>query len=68
MAIASTMMRRILVDHALAHRAAKRDAELEPISTTLLDPTTPASTTTWWPCTKRCLRWKRSPRAAKVWS
>ncbi len=37
MAVASTMMRRILVDHALAHRAAKRDAALEPISTTLLD-------------------------------
>ncbi len=37
MAVASTMMRRILVDHALAHRAAKRDAQLEPISTTLLD-------------------------------
>jgi RNA polymerase sigma factor (TIGR02999 family) len=37
MAVSSTMMRRILVDHALAHRAAKRDAELEPISTTLLD-------------------------------
>ncbi len=37
MAVASTMMRRILVDHAMAHRAAKRDAQLEPISTTLLD-------------------------------
>ena len=37
MAVASTMMRRILVDHALAKRAAKRDAGLEPISTTLLD-------------------------------
>jgi RNA polymerase sigma factor (TIGR02999 family) len=37
MAVASTVMRRILVDHALAHRAAKRDAQLEPISTTLLD-------------------------------
>lgn len=37
MAKASTMMRRILVDHALARRAAKRDAELQPISTTLLD-------------------------------
>jgi RNA polymerase sigma factor (TIGR02999 family) len=37
MAVASTMMRRILVDHALAARAAKRDAQLEPISTTLLD-------------------------------
>jgi RNA polymerase sigma factor (TIGR02999 family) len=37
MAVASTMMRRILVDHALAQRAAKRDAALEPISTTLLD-------------------------------
>ncbi|MBP6765105.1 MAG: sigma-70 family RNA polymerase sigma factor [Rubrivivax sp.] len=37
MAMASTMMRRVLVDHALARRAAKRDAELQPISTTLLD-------------------------------
>ncbi|MBI5719942.1 MAG: sigma-70 family RNA polymerase sigma factor [Burkholderiales bacterium] len=37
MAVASTMMRRILVDHALAQRAAKRGAQLEPISTTLLD-------------------------------
>jgi len=37
LAVASTMMRRILVDHALARRAAKRGAELEPISTTLLD-------------------------------
>ena len=27
LAVASTMMRRILVNHALAHRAAKRDAE-----------------------------------------
>jgi RNA polymerase sigma factor (TIGR02999 family) len=36
-AVASTMMRRILVDHALARRAAKRDAALEPLSTTLLD-------------------------------
>ncbi len=27
LAVAATMMRRILVDHALAHRAAKRDAE-----------------------------------------
>jgi RNA polymerase sigma-70 factor, ECF subfamily len=37
MAVASTMMRRILVDHAMARRALKRDAALEPISTTLLD-------------------------------
>jgi RNA polymerase sigma-70 factor, ECF subfamily len=37
MAIASTMMRRILVDHAVAQRAAKRNAQLQPISTTLLD-------------------------------
>jgi len=37
MAVASTMMRRILVDHALAQRAAKRDVHLEAISTTLLD-------------------------------
>ncbi len=37
MAMASTMMRRILVDHALARRAAKRDAVLEPLSTTLAE-------------------------------
>ena len=37
MAMASTMMRRILVDHALARRAAKRAAELEPASTTVLE-------------------------------
>lgn len=37
MAVASTMMRRILVDHALARRAAKRDAALVPLSTTLLE-------------------------------
>jgi RNA polymerase sigma factor (TIGR02999 family) len=37
MALASTMMRRILVDHAAAHKAAKRDVELEAIGTTLLD-------------------------------
>lgn len=37
MAVASTMMRRILVDHALAHRAAKRDAAMVPMSTTLLE-------------------------------
>lgn len=37
MAVASTMMRRILVDHAVAKRAAKRHAALEPLSTTLLD-------------------------------
>jgi RNA polymerase sigma factor (TIGR02999 family) len=36
-AVASTMMRRILVDHALAKRAAKREADLEPLSTTLVD-------------------------------
>ena len=32
LAVASTMMRRILVNHALAHRAAKRDAELVPVT------------------------------------
>ena len=37
MAMASTMMRRILVDHAVARRAIKRSVALEPISTTLLD-------------------------------
>ncbi len=37
LAVASTMMRRILVDHALAGRAAKRDVALEPVHTTLLD-------------------------------
>lgn len=37
MAMASTMMRRILVDHAVARRAAKRDADLQPLGTTLLD-------------------------------
>jgi RNA polymerase sigma factor (TIGR02999 family) len=37
MAVASTMMRRILVDHAVARRAAKRDALLEPLGTTLVD-------------------------------
>jgi RNA polymerase sigma factor (TIGR02999 family) len=37
MAMASTMMRRILVDHALAHRADKRAAVLQPIDTDLLD-------------------------------
>ncbi len=37
MAVASTMMRRILVDHAVAHKAAKRDAALVPMSTTLLE-------------------------------
>jgi RNA polymerase sigma factor (TIGR02999 family) len=35
LAMASTMMRRILVDHALARRAAKRDAQLEPLDTSL---------------------------------
>jgi RNA polymerase sigma-70 factor, ECF subfamily len=37
MAMASTMMRRILIDHAMAKRAAKRDVSLQPISTTLID-------------------------------
>ncbi|MFM8768470.1 MAG: ECF-type sigma factor [Rubrivivax sp.] len=37
MAVASTLMRRILVDHAVAKRAAKREADLEPLSTTLVD-------------------------------
>jgi RNA polymerase sigma factor (TIGR02999 family) len=32
LAVASTMMRRILVNHALAHRAAKRDVELVPVT------------------------------------
>lgn len=35
LAVASTMMRRILVNHALAHRAAKRDAQL--VSLTLAE-------------------------------
>lgn len=34
LAVASTMMRRILVNHAMAHRAAKRDAELVPLTLT----------------------------------
>lgn len=42
MAVASTMMRRILVDHAVAKRAAKRHAALEPLNTTLLDQQGPA--------------------------
>lgn len=42
MAVASTMMRRILVDHAIAKRAAKREAALEPLSTTLVDRQGPA--------------------------
>lgn len=37
LAVASTVMRRILVDHALAQRADKRSAELQPLSTTLLE-------------------------------
>ena len=37
LAVASTMMRRILVNHALAHRAAKRDAELVPLTLAGLD-------------------------------
>ncbi len=37
MAIASTMMRRILVDHALARRAAKRDASFDSGSTSSLE-------------------------------
>lgn len=37
MAVASTMMRRILVDHGLAQRAAKRAAPLQSLSTTVLD-------------------------------
>lgn len=37
MAVASTMMRRILVDHAIARRTLKRDAQLEPLATTLID-------------------------------
>ena len=37
MAVASTMMRRILVDHAVAKRALKRDVSMQPISTTLVD-------------------------------
>lgn len=37
LAVAATMMRRILVDHALAHRAAKRDAERVHLSTGGLD-------------------------------
>jgi RNA polymerase sigma factor (TIGR02999 family) len=37
LAVASTVMRRILVDHALAQRADKRSAELQALSTTLLE-------------------------------
>lgn len=37
MAVASTMMRRILVDHAVARRAAKRDVQLQPLSTTVAE-------------------------------
>lgn len=36
-AVASTIMRRILVDHALARRAAKRAAPLQTLSTTLAE-------------------------------
>lgn len=32
MAVAATMMRRILVNHEMARRAAKRDAELQPLT------------------------------------
>jgi RNA polymerase sigma factor (TIGR02999 family) len=32
LAVASTMMRRILINHAMAHRANKRDAELVPLT------------------------------------
>lgn len=35
LAVAATMMRRILVNHAQARRAAKREAELVPLTTTL---------------------------------
>lgn len=37
LAVASTMMRRILVNHALARRAAKRDAELVPLTLSSLE-------------------------------
>jgi RNA polymerase sigma factor (TIGR02999 family) len=37
LAVASTMMRRILVNHELARRAAKRDAELVPVTITALE-------------------------------
>lgn len=37
MAVASTMMRRVLVDHARRHQADKRDASLQPLSTTLAE-------------------------------
>jgi len=37
MAVASLMMRRILVDHAVARRTAKREVQLQAIDTTLLD-------------------------------
>lgn len=37
LAVASTMMRRILVNHELARRAAKRDAELVPITVSGLE-------------------------------
>lgn len=37
LAVASTMMRRILVDHALARRAAKRDADVQPLTPSLVD-------------------------------
>jgi RNA polymerase sigma-70 factor, ECF subfamily len=42
LAVASTMMRRILVDHALARRALKRAAALEPLSTTVAEQQAPA--------------------------
>jgi RNA polymerase sigma factor (TIGR02999 family) len=37
MAIASTMMRRILVDHALSRRASKRDGPIDPASEAILE-------------------------------
>jgi RNA polymerase sigma factor (TIGR02999 family) len=37
LSVASTIMRRILVDHALARRAAKRDVALQVLDTTLVD-------------------------------
>lgn len=42
LAMASTMMRRILVDHALARRAGKRSVDHKPLSTTVIDRVAPA--------------------------
>ncbi len=67
MAVAATMMRRILVNHELARRADKRDAQMEPLTLGALDQLTDGPAADVVAVHEALLAFERvDPRAAKV--